>query len=974
MYLTKTYKNKFHNVLYMVSAFVGIFLFISTGYSNEEFVAKIAVTEISDSDDKLIAEDTEPPLIPTYNKNDDGSAQGVVIDMPDDDAIRSNLSNIFTQLSENYSFHYDQFTRGEDRSTNWYIEVKDKFSDASGTVKFKDMAGNETVEAFRYNAPKFRISKTNYSFGEVVTGKRPFTEFTITNESDEDKVTLNRLELKHKNRGFKIDTIDSVGYIILPKIFDPKESLKFRVYFNATEEGFFIDSIGIGTSWIFAYMTQISAKVVSPIIRADNIDFYDITIGDTIEKQVSVRNDGKVDLVLKYYSATSFPFSTNLPQITNKNNYNMKPGDRLNFTVRFTPDSLKIYSDSIVFSSNATVVDSVTYINGHGVKPGLIVSSFDWGRKRIDRPDRPDLLPVPPYVSAEYAVSLYNTEKDTIEIYDIDIEDVSKGYAFEFDRSKFKNMKLGSKQAKYVEVAFHPTEVGEHEIVFNYNNSLGSEAKSVFKGIGVVPKVTTQNVDFDTSLVNDVFSPVNRRIIFKNEDWEFADMMYIDTLIFLPNGDEVVVDTSDEAKPWGSEGFKIFYVNKNIPTILQAGETLELEVNFVAQKEGPAYTGIKIVTDALADTIAHLTGMGIFRGIKAYSENAAACVNDTAIIIYVIENYGWDSINVDSLRVVGSNSFQFLNPEYMNGFNIFGQAEKSFDIEFAPTEVETIEDAYIYAYHSEGDNVTEVKTALTGQSFFTQRGLTTDIHNNDYIIDLGDTLNVYVYLDQGDDISMYNIGDLFVRIEYNSNFLNIVKDNIQIGDILKTSGFGKLLKEDINIDKENGVITFPLTAGYNGKLKDDGELLKLEFGTKMPDHPDSNYQSSIISYFSTVGNHCVEFFHSNTLTIYLNKYLVDSTLQWIEFPGRKNVMLDVYPNPVLDNKADVIFEIKQEGDYEIKIFNSIGQIVETILSKEHLLSGKYQATIPVNSLIPGFYWCTMSNPGFTLSKKFVVIK
>ncbi|MDP2363745.1 MAG: IgGFc-binding protein, partial [Ignavibacteria bacterium] len=76
--------------------------------------------------------DTIPP-VPTYTLNCDGSiSDGVVTDMPDDDAIRSNLSTIVFQssLSFNYIFQYVGFETGKSRTTSWTLQVIDPSQDA----------------------------------------------------------------------------------------------------------------------------------------------------------------------------------------------------------------------------------------------------------------------------------------------------------------------------------------------------------------------------------------------------------------------------------------------------------------------------------------------------------------------------------------------------------------------------------------------------------------------------------------------------------------------------------------------------------------------------------------------------------------------------------------------------------------------------------------------------------------------------
>jgi hypothetical protein len=951
-----------------------VFLLITEGgnfyaQSNDN----ISLVKFDDNKPDLIA-DTVPPYIPPFVPESDGTARGEAIDMPDDDKIRSNLASIITNLSENYEFDYKNFIPGVDRKTNWEIKVKDKFRDAFGTVEFWDKAGNDTVLQFRYDAPKFRLSPKYIEFLNIVTGDSIFTEFIIINESDEVSFSLEKLDFKYDNQGFRIEYIKNMpGYLSgLPKFIAPKDSVKFRVWFKATEEGFFLDSIGLGTSWAYAYKSQVSASVESPDIMAEDVNFYDITIGDTVEKEFSIRNYGFVDLKINAIMSTKFPFRTNLPgDITEKNPLIIKPGQRMRYKVFFTPDSLKFYKDSIIFFSNATKSDNITYIHGHGVEPGLIVTSYNFGRKRIDRPERTDLPRVRPYTNPIYAVTLINTAEDSIIVYDIEKTDNGYASSFEFIESDFKNLVLRSRKSKFIEIGWRPTHVGPHELIIKYLNSYGTDAQSIFRGIGVVPKITTYDVHFDSTLINDVLSPVSRRIVFYNTDWEYSDHCYIDSLEFIPEG-SITVDTSDEYKPWGSEGFKIFDVNKRGPPwVIEKGDSLVINVNFVAQKEGPAFAGIRVNSDALTDTTAYLTGEGIFRGIKASVTDAQSCIFDSDTVIYSIQNYGWEDVRIDSMRIGGSDYLRFTDSLVYKGFIIKAQEIKEFELEYTPVEVE-INEATITAYHNISGIVKKLETEINTESFFTRRGLSTLLYTSDgdSILKIGEILQVKVFLESGEDISRYRINDLFLRVEFNSNFLQIGKDNIKLGEAFKKGGF-EYIKDSINIDYEDGIISFPLRAP-NGFLSDAADLLRMDFKAIKPYSPDSLYESSIMTYINTVGNHCVEFYNSNTITVNLNENLTDN-LRWKDFTGEKNRLLDVYPNPVTGNTAHVEFEIKQDGHYEINIYNSLGNMVENIFSM-YLTSGNYVAEIPVPLLASGFYTCVIKNSKFSEAKNFVIIK
>ncbi len=905
--------------------------------------------------------DTNPPYIPPIMLEGDGSVDSKVIDMPDDDNVRTNLGGIQPVL-KNYYFSADSFMISKDRETQWHLRVKDVFRDATAEITFSDFAGNDTTVYISYFAPKFRIYPSKpFHFTDVVTGEQPFTEFLIVNE-DSRLVVLADLKLKFGNKGFKIIYQNKKGYISrLPKAFHSYDSLKFVLQFDGTKTGNFVDSIGFGNGYAFAYKEQVSANVLSPIIQADDIDFYEVTVGDTVSKSVSVHNNGKVDLIIPAYRSTHAPFRTDLPPTKP---YILKSGAKKTFNIFFTPDSVGKYKDSVVFISNATGNDSVTYIFGKGIKPGLITTSYNWGRLRIDRPERTDLPDFHPYTSPD-AVRLLNTTEDTITIYGIEEQNISYGEAFEFLKGDLVNMKIPPKSSKFVEVAFHPQEVGNHELIVKFINSTESQPESKFSGIGIVPKIKTENIDFDTTLVNDTFLPIVNKIKFTNEQWEYQDVLVIDSLLILPNGNEISFELSGESNTWGTQGFKIFNSNRSIPCTLNPGESLDLDVKFVAQREGQAIAMIKSHSDAITDTTALLTGFGIYKGIKVKIDSVFTCVDDTKEFPCYLENYGVGSIHIDSIKIYeGYNSFHFKNPNDSLGFDILAGQTLNIKLLYEPEKIEQIS-SFLDIYYLINTSPQKVRVGLLGTSFLTNRNITTKIFNENQLR-IGDFLNGNLILEYGEDISKYQVHRVNVKINYDSKYLLFEKNLLELGELTKF--FFQKPKEIIN-NPELGELTFSLVAASDEVLIGSGELFKFGFLVIPPTKADSNYLSPFTITITPESNHCVNFQSTNIVNTNLDHHILDN-LEWIDFSANQNKLFYVYPNPVTNRIAYVHFEIKSKSFVNINIENSLGQTIDNIFSKT-LLPGNYKVELSTNSLSSGLYWCTIRTPQFVKSRKFI---
>jgi hypothetical protein len=83
--------------------------------------------------------------------------------------------------------------------------------------------------------------------------------------------------------------------------------------------------------------------------------------------------------------------------------------------------------------------------------------------------------------------------------------------------------------------------------------------------------------------------------------------------------------------------------------------------------------------------------------------------------------------------------------------------------------------------------------------------------------------------------------------------------------------------------------------------------------------------------------------------------------------------LDIcYPNPVQD-KATIKFSIKQSNQVNIKVYNTIGQLVSELVNDE-LAPGTYTTTFDASGLPNGSYIYTMQAGTYVVSKVLTVIK
>ena len=79
-----------------------------------------------------------------------------------------------------------------------------------------------------------------------------------------------------------------------------------------------------------------------------------------------------------------------------------------------------------------------------------------------------------------------------------------------------------------------------------------------------------------------------------------------------------------------------------------------------------------------------------------------------------------------------------------------------------------------------------------------------------------------------------------------------------------------------------------------------------------------------------------------------------------------------YPNP-FNPETKIGFSIARQGFVNLKVYNSLGQEVQTLVSKD-LASGNYSVTFSGAGLTTGIYYYTLITDGFTETKKMLLVK
>lgn len=903
----------------------------------------------------LIEFDTIPPF-PIYILNCDGSTyRARVIDLPDNDNVRTNL-NIITMQNQsfNYVFKYNekQFVSCKTPQIDWELKVVDPRSDALAILEFSDCANNSDTITVKYFAPKVIISPDYANFGIVKKGNSVFRDFWLVNKGNDTSI-IKKLELKDKTQGF------SISEVSLPITIPPMDSVKFTVNFTATEEGKYIDSIGIGNGCIFFNVAKVETDVRQSIINVSDALFEDLPIKTTATKIVEIKNYGTVDLIITGYKGPNNPaYKTDLPEISELKPLTIKPDDPpYKFKVEFSPLLEEVYHDSIVFFSDAFVTDSIAILNGNGIQPGMISTSFDWGRRRIGNE----------YPAGNQSITIENTSDGDVTIYGFATKVNKGGDVFIFDWKHLENVTIPSGENIYVPVKFKPLDTGRYELVLVYDNSINSQTETRLSGVGVLPIMETSNVVFDTSVVGKYPYPINDTVRFKNVDWEYGDTIKINDLKILPNGDEISPDSN-----WSRLGFKFDKKALRLPRILLPGDELEIPILFVARDTGIVSAAIKTVSDIEPEDTAHIYGIGVNERLEVYVKQPppSICLGNQDTIDYFVENAGNTFINVTSLNIKDSSQqFGFIDSSNILGFDMNPGNKVKVSILYKPN-LPGISLADFIVYNDTKFN-SIAHNKLEGEGIQKKRNLRVELTQDNYNVQIGSAFQCNIFLEPGDDIDVFDIKELALNIKYNGGIIKAEPDEIRIGELLE----GKFQINELGIKDNPGIIRLKLDTlrGIpNERLSGAGEILKIIFHAYLPNSKDSSNLSIIDPTVIPITNQCVDFSDKKTITVQIDPVCMNDIMK-ISINSLNYGLGAINPNPVGAGNSKVYYSIGLDGNTKFEILNYDGSSVYTVTFTNQK-SGVYNFDIPSAMLGSGVYWCRMTSGPFSSIKEFVIIK
>jgi hypothetical protein len=118
----------------------------------------------------------------------------------------------------------------------------------------------------------------------------------------------------------------------------------------------------ISTSFIANDEVSLNAS-----IQVSNLTFGNCLPGDTLKKNLLIKNNGTSDLVIYGYTQTFTRGIYTFRDWNGQDSIVISPNKDTTISLLFTPDFTMLFYDTIIFHSNATSGDSISYLLGRGI-------------------------------------------------------------------------------------------------------------------------------------------------------------------------------------------------------------------------------------------------------------------------------------------------------------------------------------------------------------------------------------------------------------------------------------------------------------------------------------------------------------------------------------------------------------------------------------------------------------------------------
>ena len=907
---------------------------------------------------ELNSPDTVAPLI-TMEEDCDGSAEGTVTDFPSDPQIRSNLATVrLHPNSVNYEIEVDDFRPGIDPATAYRVRVVDPTIDGLGIVVAFDKAANVSYDTIEYFARNIEITPDPLDFGEVFVDDPQSGQVTLTNNGNRD-LEIVKLHLKADNGEFAIT--DPTGGFILAA----GGSRTLSISFESGVEGLYLDTIGVEDTCGIVWMTEIRGTIVKPIIKVSDHGFGLVPVNTTAQHRLKIRNAGTGTLRISAGTPTSnavFTLPNGLPAFP----LDLRAGQPdTELLVYFRPDQPQVFTDSVVFEHNAPddpANDPVGLLTGEGIIATLYATPYDWPRKRVGTGPYNAIIHV--VNSGTQDARIFGVKRSSGDVNDFEIPGT--------EVQNITNVVVPAGDSIPVGVQFVPRATGNRaaKIIFNTEDQSDTTLFTRLTGIGVVPGLETNDLDFGTLTLGD--PEVTRTVDFTlagDPDWR--DTVWIESFDFVSDAAGGVDDFRYEL-PAGTT-FPIVLIPQIVdPT---AENSITVTGYFTPQAGGVRNAAIRALTRDGVDTVSNWTGIGLSEnsGISATAEIIdPLCIGEFDTIDVEITSTGALPLNVAAIEMNDPNGeFTLIDPP-TTPLSIAPGEKITVQVVFMPTGdngVRTVD----FTIRSDDPNDPVTTLSLSGEgSAYVINGSIELVGTVDENGD-GDTEGVL-----GEDITArVKVADALAPVGATGYQLILTYDpNYLIGP---TSAAAIDLSASIHPAGTNVVIngasqrgrlildvTAPTALGGNGAE----DLMQMKFGVVFNDSLLRTLDVESIAFTGSAVCATIDFV-GDEIAISpicgLDLRLIDLV------DGAKYGLVGATPNPVTGDLAELEYSIAIEAGTTLTLYDASGNLVATVVD-ERQIPGTYRVAVDVRTLPSGTYTLRLESNQYSEVQQLKIAK
>jgi len=872
----------------------------------------------------------------------DGSGDALVTDKPDDANVRSNLALVYMDLdsSYNYDFTYDkkrEFIAGTTITTDWSLNVIDPANDARAMLVFVDRAGNDTIVTVNYKAFSVDVVAKETDFGLLKPGQKMTKQIDLVNLNKTSAAVVKGFRLKNGSNGFKLQNIT------FPLTIPAGGKVTLDVEFTKDVIGEFTDAFIMDDGCVTAEKGIVKAKVGEPIIYVSEIDYGAIKKGTTSILPMTIKNEGTVPLTITGYtqpSQGSIFRLVNFPTISTATPLVLPVGESRTYDVEFTALDKIQYTDQIVFSSDASSRDSIGELRGRGVEGGLIARGYDWQRRRTN---------AGPYVS-DSGIYLKNIGNANVTIRQATA--LNPAAAYSYDNNFANQLTLKPDEEGWYPAAFSPAVPGGDTLTINFETIDGTVTPTdpPLRGAGIIGHLATQNYDFDTTFVQGVVKPINKKTVIienvgtKVNGADFSDNVLIDSIIITNAG---TIADKITGNVYGTSGFRFDYSAMKLPVTLKPGEKLSIPAEFQAQKPGIVMESISTQSDADNVVQSDWTGFGVDpfkpdpRIVLVGGKVDNICLGSQGTILASVQNTGNVKFPIlNAFIEPASQEFQ-IDPNSLTALKAtsLDLAEtRPISILFsplAPVGVKTATLALIGPTDQDTTRVIVTGTAVDYSYTINTKGSTG--------VKIGSSTDVVLSLQTAPDANA-NLQSMRFVVDFDSKVFSPVVNNIKTSGNYAGAGYSIGNASIVS----PGKLQFDVIA-LNTKIDKSGDIVTIPMNVYLP--VDGKKEFDVISTITT-SNPCV------TIKPVPGKIEIDPTcaysLRGVDSKGQAFSLQSVSPNPIVNGMGELVFSVGFKVQTEISLYTMTGERV-AIINDGVLEAGVYTAQVPFANIPSGSY-------------------